>query len=264
MAYRRWLVRHRQWMRSFRAGVVPPPAVGSGQAPPATVEADETRPGAAAGPDAAGYPTELEFVFVTLGSDGAATKRSSNATGGPVYETALVGWLAAHFVDAGGVGEEPEFMGKVGLNLIGSFVDLFAADDQLALFDDRVVKVVKVRVPIEQNRTDVDFGHFPDALNGPFLLPGMNIRKLETNLLRGQLINTSSPGQALAGAGPARPPAAPPQEPPPEAEPRPQRTLIGFFLSILTDIATTPMTYVVLVGLLCVWVGSRQRTVSGH
>ena len=261
MAYRRWLVRHRQWLESFRAGLVPiqptaprRPAVTAGGADGAA----RRGPAAADAP----YAAELEFVFVPIGP--AATKRSSNAAGAPVYETAFVGWLAAHFTDAGGVGEEPEFMGKVGLNLLGSFFDLFAEDDELALIDDRAVKVVRVRIPVEQNRAIVDLGHFPDALNGPFLLPGMDVGKIGPNLLRGQIGSTSSLGQALAGGEADRPKPPRAREKDPEEQPREQRTLIGFFLSILTDIATAPMTYLVLFILFCLWLVSRQRPVSGH
>lgn len=263
LAYRRWLIRHRQWLQSFRAGLVPTPTTGLGQAASGAGAGDRTsrsnrRPVTVGSP----YFTELEFVFVSAGS--GATKRSSNATGDPVYETAFAGWLAAHFVDAGGVGEEPEFMGKVGLNLVGSFFELIAGDDELALLDDRVVKIVKVRVPTGQNQPIVDLGHFPDALNGPFLLPGMNVGRVESNLLRSQIGNTAAPGQALADGGGDRPRAPKKQEPEDEAETRQKQTLIGFFLLIVTDIAAAPMTYVVFLVLLLLWLVSRRRTVSGH
>lgn len=262
MAYRRWLVRHRQWLESFRAGLVPIRPSVSGR--PTVNRGNGADGGSRLGPVAAdgAYAAELEFVFLPLGP--SATKRSSDATGAPVYETAFVGWLAAHFTDAGGIGEEPEFMGKVGLNLVGSFFDLFAEDDELALVDDRAVKVVRVKIPIEQNRAVVDIGHFPDALSGPFLLPGMDVGKIDTNLLRGQIGNTSSPGQALAGAEAERSQATRALEQDPEEQPREKRTLIGFFISILTDIATAPMTYLVLFVLFCLWLLSRQRTASGH
>ncbi len=259
MAYRRWLVRHRQWLQSFRAGLVPVRRFGPGPTGATGGDRADANELAAGGMP---YAAELEFVFVPLGP--AATKRSSDDAGSPVYETAFVGWLAAHFTDAGGVGEEPEFMGKVGLNLVGSFFDLFAEDDELALIEDRIVKVVKVRIPVEQKHLIVDIGHFPDALNGPFLLPGMDFGKIGSNVLHGQIGNASSPGQALAGAGAERPQKTSPQEEELEEEPRQQRTLIGFFLSIVTDIATAPMTYLVLVVLLCLWLVSRQRTASGH
>ena len=257
IAYQRWLMRHRQWLASFRAGLVPVAPAASGAAT-AGRGGSARSPAIAAGP----YATELEFVFVPLGP--TATKKSSNADGVPVYETAFVGWLAAHFTDAGGVGEEPEFMGNVGLNLVGSFFELFIGDNELTLDDDGAVKVVRVRIPLEQNRPIVDLGHFPDPLSGPFLLPGLDAVRAETNLLRGQIGNTSLPGQALAGAGAERRQPPPPREDEPEDQPREQRTLIGFFLSILTDVATAPMTYLVFFVLLCLWLVLRPRTAPGQ
>lgn len=262
IAYQRWLMRHRQWLESFRAGLVPIAPAGRGGA--TAGRGGRADGGGARGSAAAAgpYATELEFVFVPLGS--TATKKSSNGEGVPVYETAFVGWLAAHFTDAGGDGEEPEFMGNVGLNLVGSFFELFIGDEELALDDDGAVRVVRVRIPLEQNRPIVDIGHFPDPLNGPFLLPGLDAVRADTSLLRGQIGNTSLPGQALAGADGERRQPPPPRDNQPEDQPREQRTLIGFFLAILTDVATAPMTYLVFFVLLCLWLVLRPRTASGH
>lgn len=259
LAYQRWLVRHRQWLESFRAGLVP---IGSAVAPgQLAAPGGGTDPGARRKAlDARLLATELEFVFVPVGP--AAARKPAGAAGVPGHGTAFVGWLAAHFTDAGGIGEEPEFMGKVGLNLVGSFYDLFVGDG-LVLGDDGAIQVVRVRVPIEQKKSAlVDLGHFPDALSGPFLVPGLQVGQAGSNLLGGPLGRPSSLGRAYAGGERARDMRARQKEA--EVEPRQHRSLIGFFVSILTDIVTAPMTYVVLIVLFCVWLFTRQRMASGQ